>query len=321
MQVGTSTAAKCAAAFAAALAAAPAAFAEDYPTRPVEVIHQFGPGGGTDLFVRAIATPFREITGQNMVSVSVQGGGGVPASTSFLQRPADGHSLMAIGPEQVINHVLGRMDIGDLKPVARVQYDQGLFLVRRDSPFGSIDDLIEAARERPGELTTAVTGAAGFDDTLVGQWNIETGAELATVPFSAAEAISNTLGGHVDLLFEEYGPARGLIESGELRPLVLFAEERLPVLPDVPTAVELGYDVTLGRWRGFALQSDDSAEHAEQLYALIEEAAQSDYYRRVEEDNALQFRSELLGPDEFQEFIERELEIYTTVLQEQGFIN
>jgi putative tricarboxylic transport membrane protein len=167
------------------------------------VIHQFGPDGGTDLFVRAIATPFWEITGQNMVSVSVLGGGGVPASTSFLQRPADGHSLMAIGPEQVINHVLGRMDINDLKPVARVQYDQGLFLVRRDSPFETIDDLIEAAREQPGDLTTAVTGAAGFDDTLVGRWNIETGAELATVPFSAAEAISNTLGGHVDLLFEE----------------------------------------------------------------------------------------------------------------------
>ncbi len=245
----------------------------------------------------------------------------MPAATSFLQRPADSHSLMAIGPEQVINHVLGRMDIGDIMPVARVQYDQGLFLVRRDSAFETIDDLIEAARERPGDLTTAVTGSAGFDDTLVGQWNIKTGAELATVPFSATEAISNTLGGHVDVLFEEYGPARGLIESGELRPLVLFAEERLPILPDVPTAVELGYDVTLGRWRGFALQADDSEEHAEQLFAIIEEAAQSDYYRRVEEENALQFRSELLGPDEFQEFMVRELEIYTTVLREQGFIN
>jgi putative tricarboxylic transport membrane protein len=320
MRHGTSSAAAFVAAMAVAVAAAPAA-ADDYPTRPVEAIHQFGPGGGTDLFVRAIATPFREITGQNMVSVSVQGGGGVPASTSFLQRPADGHSLMAIGPEQVINHVLGRMDLDDIRPVARVQYDQGLFLVRRDSPFQTIDDLIEAARAQPGDLTTAVTGAAGFDDTLVGQWNIETGAELATVPFSAAEAISNTLGGHVDLLFEEYGPARGLIDSGELRPLVLFAEDRLPVLPDVPTAVELGYDVTLGRWRGFALQSDDSEEHAEQLFAIIEEAAQSDYYRRVEEENALQFRSQLLGPEEFQEFIERELEIYTTVLREQGFIN
>jgi putative tricarboxylic transport membrane protein len=102
---------------------------------------------------------------------------------------------------------------------------------------------------------------------------------------------------------------------------VLFADARLPLLPDVPTAIELGYDVTLGRWRGFALQGDDSGEHAEQRFAIIEEAAQSDYYRRVEEENALQFRSVLLGPDGFQEFIDRELEIYTTVLQEQGFIN
>jgi putative tricarboxylic transport membrane protein len=295
--------------------------AQDYPSRPVEVIHQFGPGGGTDLFVRAIATPFAEISGRNMVSISVQGGGGIPASTNFLQRPADGHSLMAIGPEQVINHVLGRMDIADLKPVARVQYDQGLFLVSPNSPFKTIDDLIEAARAAPGTLSTAVTGAAGFDDVLVGQWNLASGADLATVPFSASEAISNTLGGHVDVLFEEYGPVRGLIESGDLVPLVLFADERLPVLPDVPTAGELGYDVTLGRWRGFALQAEDSAEHAATLFDLVTRAADTDSYKKIEEDNALQFRSVLLGPDEFASFIEQEVEIYTTVLRELGYIN
>ncbi len=74
MKPETRSAVALATALAAAIAAAPAVSADEYPTRPVEVIHQFGPGGGTDLFVRAIATPFREITGQNMVSVSVQGG-------------------------------------------------------------------------------------------------------------------------------------------------------------------------------------------------------------------------------------------------------
>lgn len=308
------------AAAAAAALAAPAVLAQDYPSRPVEVVHQFGPGGGTDIFVRAIANPFREITGHNMVSVSVQGGGGIPAATNFLQRPADGHSMMATGPEQVINHVLGRMDLADMRPVARVQYDQGLFLVTPDSPFQTIDDLIEAARAAPGTLSIAVTGTAGFDDVLVGQWGLESGAELATVPFSAAEAISNTLGGHVDLLFEEYGPVRGLIESGDLIPLVQFTEERIDVLPDVPTAREIGYDVTLGRWRGFSLQASDSEEHAQAMFELVAQAADTDDYRRVEQDNALQFRSELLGPEEFAAFLEEEIEIYTTVLRELGYI-
>ena len=304
----------------AAALAAPALLAQDFPSRPVEVVHQFGPGGGTDLFVRAVAGPFREITGHNMVSVSVQGGGGIPAVTNFLQRPADGHSMMATGPEQVINHVLGRMDLADLRHVSRVQFDQGLYLVTPDSPFQTIEDLLEAARAAPGSLSIAVTGTAGFDDVLVGKWGLESGAELSTVPFSAAEAISNTLGGHVDLLFEEYGPVRGLIESGDLIPLVQFTEERIAVLPDVPTARELGYDVTLGRWRGFSLQTGDDPAHAEAMFELVAQAVDTDAYRQVEEDNALQFRSVLLNPEEFAAFIEQEIEIYTTVLRELGYI-
>lgn len=301
--------------------AAMAGHAQEYPSRGVEAIHQFGPGGGTDIFVRAIAGPFQEITGHPMTSISVQGGGGVPATATFLQRTPDGHSLMAIGPEQVINHAIGRISMDELRPVARVQYDQGLFLVAADSPIQTIDDLIAAAQAEPGGVNVAVTGTVGFDDALVGLWNLATETQLTTVPFSAAEMVSNTLGGHVDLMYEEFGPSRGLIDSGDLRPLVVFSEERLPELPDVPTARELGYDVTLGRWRGFALQQGDTPETAQALYDLVAEAAASDAYRQIEADNALQYRSVLLGPDEFAAFIETEIEIYTEVLTQLGLIS
>jgi putative tricarboxylic transport membrane protein len=297
-----------------------AAQAQEYPSRGLEAIHQFGPGGGTDNFVRAIAGPFEEITGHPLTPISVQGGGGVPASVTFMQRPADGHSLMAIGPEQVINHALGRISMDDLRPVARVQYDQGLFLVKADSPIQSVDDLIAAAQAEPGGINVAVTGTVGFDDALVGLWNLATETELTTVPFSAAEMVSNTLGGHVDLMYEEYGPARGLLESGDLRALVVFSEERLPELPDVPTARELGYEVTLGRWRGFALQAGDSPETAQALFDIVAEAAASDAYKQIEADNALQYRSVLLGPDEFAAFLEEEIAIYTEVLNQLGLI-
>ncbi len=301
--------------------AAIAGHAQDYPSRGIEAIHQFGPGGGTDNFVRAIAGPFEAITGHPLTSISVQGGGGVPASATFMQRRADGHTLMAIGPEQVINHALGRISMDDMRPVARVQYDQGLFLVNADSPLQTIDDLIAAAKAEPGGINVAVTGTVGFDDALVGLWNLATETELTTVPFSAAEMVSNTLGGHVDLMYEEYGPARGLIDSGDLRALVVFSEDRLPELPEVPTARELGYDVTLGRWRGFALQAGDTPEQAEALYDIVAEAAATDAYKKIEADNALQYRSVLLGPDEFAAFLETEIGIYTEVLSQLGLID
>lgn len=301
--------------------AAPAAFAQDYPSRTVEVIHSYGPGGGTDRFVRAVAVPFEEIAGQSIVPISIQGGGGMPAFANFQQRRVDGYTMMAISPDQIIAHVLGRIDMADFQPLARVQYDQGMIVVPADSPFQTIEEFIDHARENPGDLTVGITGAAGFDDTAMGLWNIETGAEVTTVPFGSSEMVSNTLGGQVDAMHEEYGPARGLIESGDMRPLVVFSDERLPVLPDVPTAQELGYDVTLGRWRAFAMPADADPEHVTAMFGLVSEAVASDAYQEVQEQAALQYRSVLLGPDEFQEFIEAEIETYTAVMTALGLID
>lgn len=294
---------------------------EKYPERTVEVVNQFGPGGGTDLFIRAIGIPFSSQTRQSMVGISVTGGGGVPAFTDFIQRPADGHNLMAVGPEEVINHVLGRIDAEQLRPVTRIQWDQGLLYVRADSEFETIEDVIEHARDNPGALSIGGTGAAGYDETVIGLWALRTEAEFNYIPFdSAAEVFAAGLGGHIDLFFEEYGPARALIESGDARPLVVFMEDRLPDLENVPTATELGYDVTLGRWRGFALKQEDSADHAQTLASIFAEAAQNETYKNIEEQNGLHYRSVVIGPDEFQEFLDGEIELYQEVLSALGHI-
>ena len=202
-----------------------------------------------------------------------------------------------------------------------MQYDQGLFYVKADSPIKSAKDLIEHARKNPGKLSIAMTGAAGFDETLVGLWNLRSNAELNAVPFdSGAESISAVLGGHVDVMYEEYGPSRALIEAGDLRPLVVFAEERLPVLPDVPTARELGVDVTLGRWRGFALKQGDDKAHAAALYGVFQKSVQDKRYKDIETKNGLQYRSVQLGPDEFKTFLDNEIETYRAVLKKLGHI-
>lgn len=289
--------------------------AGDYPTKPIEVIHQFGPGGGTDNFIRAIGVPFEKISGVPLVPVSVAGGAGMPAAATFAQRPADGQTLQAIGPEEVISHVLGRINLDTYQPVARIQYDQGLFYVGKDSKFKTIQDVIDYAKANPGKLKIAITGAAGFDATLVGLWNAKTGAQLTPVPFKgSAESLASTMGGHTDLLYEEYGPSRGVIESGELRPLVVFSEERLPVLAKVPTAKELGYDVTLGRWRGLAMKAGDDPKKAQALADLLHKAAQTPEYKKIEDENSLQYRSTFLGPEEFRAFLKDQIALYSQML-------
>jgi putative tricarboxylic transport membrane protein len=206
-------------------------------------------------------------------------------------------------------------------PLARIQYDQGMFFVRDKSPFKTIQDVMAAAKQSPGKLSIAVTGAAGFDDVLVGLWNLKSGAELKSIPFeAAAEATANLLGGHVDLLYEEYGPMRSLIESGRVVPLVIFAEERLPVIKDVPTAKELGADVTVGRWRGFAFKEGTKPEQIESLSKVFEKAVKDRIYKAIEEQNMLQFRSKYLGPAEFKSFFNNQMDIYAEVLKRIGYI-
>ncbi|MCH4813851.1 tripartite tricarboxylate transporter substrate binding protein [Halomonas neptunia] len=306
------------AAAAVAIVALPA-IAQDYPSRTVEIIHQYGPGGGTDRFIRAISAPMQDATGESFVPISITGGGGVPAYVTFLQRPANGYTLVSISPDDVINHALGRIDLSTVKPLVRIQYDQGLLLVSKDSDLKSIDDVLAAEAATPGGLKVGVTGSAGFDDALVGLFNESAGIELGTVPFGAAEMVSNTLGGHLDMMYEEYGATRGLIESGDLIPLLLFSDERLAELPDVPTAKELGYDVTMGRWRGFGIKPDTDAADVETLVALFRDAAADEGYKKVEADSALQYRSEFIGPEEFQTFLDEEIKTYTKIMNQLGY--
>jgi putative tricarboxylic transport membrane protein len=303
------------------LVSQPAFSEKKYPARTVEAINQFGPGGGTDIFIRAIGMPFAKIAKQSLIPVSITGGGGVPAATEFFNRPADGYTMMAVGPEEMINHCMGRIDAEKFQPVARIQYDQGLFFVPAKSTYKTIQDVIDYAKQNPGKLSISFTGAAGFDEVLVGLWNLRSGAELKALPFDgASEAIASALGGHTDLVYEEYGPMRPLIESGRLRPLVLFADQRLPVLEDVPTAKELGIDITLGRWRGFAVKQGTKDEQVEALAAIFAKAVKDPIYKNVEEQNMLQFRSEFLGPEGFKTFIDNEIQVYGDVLKRLGYI-
>ena len=112
---------------------------------------------------------------------------------------------------------------------------------------------------------------------------------------------------------------RSLIESGKVIPLVIFTEQRLPIVKNVPTAKELGADVTLGRWRGFALKEGTKPEQMEALSKVFEKAVGDPMYKAIEEQNMLQFRSKYLGPAEFKAFFNKEMDIYSDVMKNLGY--
>lgn len=294
---------------------------DKYPSRTIEVINQFGPGGGTDIFVRGIAVGASKALKQSVIPISVTGGGGVAATERFLKEPADGYTLRATGPEQVINHLMGREDLTKMVPIIRCQMDQSTFSVKADSQFKTIQDVVDYAKANPGKLTVGGTDAAGYDEVLVNLWADQAGVEVKYVPFaSASEANAAILGGHIDVLHEEIGPVKALVDSNKVRPLVIFMEERTDMYPDLPTGKELGWDITIGRWRGFAAKEGTPKEIIDALYNAFAKAMEGNIYKAMEEENLLHLRPGLLGPEDFGKFLDSELEVYGEVLKKIGLI-
>jgi len=301
--------------------------AAEFPSRPIEIVTQFGAGGGTDLYIRAIAVDGSRLLEQPVHPLSVTGGGGLTSWERFRTQPADGYTLFALGPEQIIHHNQGWIDIfADAEPLMRSQSDIYIYFARADDDrFPNIEAVIAFARANPGMLTIAGTSPNSFDDVQVNLFAMELGIEVNFVPYpSFSEAVAAVLGGHVHILGEEIGPAIGLVEAGNLRPLIAFIdmdEVPHPVLAGVPTSQSMGWShgLSMGRWRGLAVRRGTPPEVKETLVYAFHSAMQMPFYLDYERTNLLDIRPGFMGPEEFTNFIRNEIELYGRVIDALGW--
>jgi len=305
-----------------AAAAAPAGGgeADKYPERTIEAVSQFGSGGGTDIYIRSIAVDAGKLLGQQIIHVSSKGGGGMVAWDRFYSQPADGYTLYAIGPEQIFMHIWGQIDMNEVVPIINNQLDTGFLYALKGSKFTTIDEVVEYAKANPGQVNIAYTNPASFDEVLLAMWQKAAGIEINGVPYgSGSDAIAALMGGHVDLLYEEVGPAVASIESGDFIPLVAFTDTPITtydLVKDVPTATSKGWDVTIGRWRGFGVKKGTPQAIIDKLVDAFEKSSTMDTYKQVEKDNMLDIRNGLMKGEEFQKFIDSEIEKYKVIMEE-----
>ena len=298
----------------------------EFPSRPIEVVIQFGAGGGSDLYIRAIAVDGARILDQPVHPLSVTGGGGLPAWERFRTQSADGYTLFGLGPEQIIQHNLGMIDLfADAEPLMRSQSDIFIYFARQDDArFPDIESVIAYARANPGMLTLAGTFPASFDEIHVSLFAYEHGLNINYVPYSSAsEAFAAVLGGHVDILGEEIGPAIGLVEAGNLRPLIAFIDmDRVdhPALYGVPTSQSLGWShgLSMGRWRGLAVPRGTPADVKATLVRAFQQAHGLEFYVNFERDNLLDIRPGFMGTAEFTQFVRNEIELYGRIMDVVG---
>ncbi len=225
---------------------------EAFPVRPIDVVTHASPGGGTDATARAVVRGAREALGVNMSVLPRTGGGGIVAMTYVNNRPRDGHTVLAITPTHLfaIARGQGPLSIDDLVGVARAADDPIVVMVRGDSKIQTLPELIELGRQQSIKWgTTQIGGIDHVAGAILAQL-AET--QLSVVPFSGGgEIVTNLMGGNIDAAGLNLTEALAQIERGDFRALAVMAEERLEILSDVPTTVELGYDVVFSTVRGY----------------------------------------------------------------------
>jgi len=295
---------------------------KNFPERPIEVVVQYGAGGGSDIFVRSLMLPARNILKVPINVTNMTGGAGVRASQYVLAQPADGYTIYNFSPEQLINTAFGRENYKEeFAPLCQVQQDISMFYVNEGSKFKTIQDVIKFAKENPGKLQFTGTTPASPDETIIMLFAKKAGIEVRYIPFDKApESHAAVLGGHLDILHEEPGVILSLIEAKKLIPILVFTEERLKKFPDVPTAKELGIDITMGRWRGLAVKKGTPQPIIDYLASVMKQASEDPRYKEVAAASLLDIRPGWKGPEEFGKFWDEEYENYRNIFLDLGYI-
>jgi len=229
------------AAAAAACAALPrAARSEPYPARPVRIIVGFAPGGPTDLLARMMGQWLSERLGQQFVVENRPGASGNIATQAVVNAPADGYTLLLVAPANTINASLydrlGFDFLRDIAPVAGIMRSLYVMEVSPSFPARTVPEFIAYAEAHPGTINMASAGSGTPQHVAGEMFKLMTGVQMTHVPYrGAVPALTDLIGGRVQVMFDNMASSLEHIRAGTLRPLAVTTRTRFEVLPDVPT--------------------------------------------------------------------------------------
>lgn len=302
----------------------------DEPRRP-ECIAPAAPGGGFDLTCKLAQSALVEsklLKSPMRVTYMPGGVGAVAYNAVVAQRPADAGTITAFSSGSLLNLAqgkFGRFDENAVKWLAGVGTSYGALAVRNDSPYKNLDDLVKALKENPGKVvigsggtvgsqdwmqTALIARAAGIDPRQLRYVAMEGGGELATA----------LLGGHIQVASTDISDSVPHIESGDMRILAVFSEERLPgdVVSVVPTAKEQGYDVIWPVIRGFYLGPKVSDEAYAWWKNSFDQLLASDDFAKLREQREL-YPFAMTG-EELDVYVKKQVSQYKELAQEFGLI-
>lgn len=288
------------------------------PDGPITLIVPFGAGGQTDLVSRAIAQAVEEVTGWTIVVENMAGSGGMVGAAEVVAADPDGMTWLASSIGLVTNPLVGTAPEGvtyqNLENIAMVCSNPGCITVGADSPYQTIEELIEAAKTAPEAVSIANGGAGGSYHLMALSIQEKAGCEFLHVPYSdgTSAAVVAAVGGHNDAVVSSPGEVSSQLAAGQVRILAVASDDRYSACPDVPTFKECGIDVSMATFAAISL----SKGTPENICAAVEDAV----LRAAEQSSFIDFMNDngygidVRGTADFSAMLEEQNELYAVAV-------
>jgi tripartite-type tricarboxylate transporter receptor subunit TctC len=307
---------------------AAAACAEDagnYPNKPVIMIVPFAPGGASDFVARIIQPGVSQILGEQIVVDNRLGAAGIVGTEAAARAAPDGYTVFLgnVGTISINPAVYSTMHVRpdkDLTPVSICADTPSILIVRPDFPANTLSELIAYVKARQGKVTFASPGSSTINRLEMEVFKTDAGLDMVHVPYKggAGPAVTDILGGHVDLMFTTISSAMELVRDNKVKALAVTTRERMADLPDIPTMYELGWkNLVTSSWQGVLVPAGTPHPIVEKLRAAIATVlADPEIKARMRRSGVIAVASH--SPGEFKTYLDSETAKWTRVIKENG---
>lgn len=266
-----------------------ASFAQsNYPNKPINFIVPYGAGGSADSRSRQIAQKMSVILKQPIVVDNKPGAGGNIGTEAIVRAAPDGYTIGMgnFAPMAVNKTLFGNLRYDpetDLTPIILIEKGPLVLVVNPNSPYKNVQDIVTAAKAKPGVLTFSSGGIGGSHQLSAELFELNAGIQMIHVPYkSGSAALTDLMAGNVDLMFDQMYSAVPSIKADKIRPLAITSKKRSPLLPNVPSFAELGYPkVEVLNWQGLIAPKGTPKAIIDKLNAAANEALKDTQLREL----------------------------------------
>ena len=306
----------------ALLALAPHAAQAAYPDKPIRLVVPFAPGGGTDTIARILADEMAKDLGQNIIVDNRPGAGTIIGTGVVASSEPDGYTLLMATPAFAVNPSLNAKmpfdTFKDFAPVDLVARSFNILVVNKDVPIHSVPELIAYAKEHPDQLDYGSFGNGTSAHLAGALFNALAGTSLTHVPYKgAAPAITDLIGGQIEVMFTTVASVAGHLASGSVRPLAVTSAERSTAFPDLPTIAEAGVQgYVADGWYALYAPAGTPTDVIDRLNNAVAKAVQADSFKKLEKVEGLIIAPGT--PDNLDRYVRGEADRWGEVIKAAG---